>query len=133
MTYSITCSPKLHTLSVAPDLFILFNIFYEFATAAWCICLSVPSGRRGTIFFLSWQIYTTGTILIRSIESFVITLLCLVNQFVPNASILYPLAISENGFLMFSGSSEKVHWEKSVNTLKIQDCKIIALSLLLLV
>ena len=36
-----------------------------------------------------------------------------VNPFVPNASFFYPLKISENlGFLMFSGGSERVHWER---------------------
>ena len=36
-----------------------------------------------------------------------------VNPFVPNASFFYPLKTSENlGFLMFSGGSERVHWER---------------------
>ena len=33
----------------------------------------------------------------------------LLKPFVPNASFLYPLETSENGFLTFSGGSEKVH------------------------
>ena len=34
------------------------------------------------------------------------------NPFVSNAPFLYPLKTSENRFLMFSGSKERVHWEQ---------------------
>ena len=34
------------------------------------------------------------------------------NPFVSNAPFLYPLKTSENRFLMFSGSKERVYWEQ---------------------
>ena len=38
----------------------------------------------------------------------------LLNPFVPNAHLLYPMKTSENlnDFLMFSWGREKVHWEQ---------------------
>ena len=35
----------------------------------------------------------------------------MINPFVPNAPLLYPLKTSEN-LSMFSGSRERVHWEE---------------------
>ena len=38
----------------------------------------------------------------------------MLNPFVPNAPFYYPLNTSEkpSGFLMYSGSRERVHWEQ---------------------
>ena len=35
-----------------------------------------------------------------------------VNQLAPNAPFLYPLNTSENLMVLFSGGTERVHWER---------------------
>ena len=36
----------------------------------------------------------------------------MVNPFAPNALFLHPLQTSENGFVIFIGGRERVHWEQ---------------------
>ena len=64
MPYSITCSTKIFTLETAPLLFILVGVHSEFAMAK-CVHLTVPSGRKGAIFFLKAQMYTFSSTLIK--------------------------------------------------------------------
>ena len=59
MHESITCSTKILTLTIAPFLFLLVG--------AKCVHFIVPSGGRGTLFFLSAEMYTFSSMFIKKI------------------------------------------------------------------
>ena len=63
MHESITCSTKILTLTIAPFLFLLVG--------AKCVHFIVPSGGRGTLFFLSAEMYTFSSMFIKKILTFV--------------------------------------------------------------
>ena len=60
-------------LATVPLLFISVCILCEFAMLLYSyIHFTVPSGRRGALFFQWEQMYTSGSTFIKKIKSFVI-------------------------------------------------------------
>ena len=57
MPFSIPRSTKIITLVTAPFLFILIGVLC-LSVNLLCVHFTVPSGRRGALFFLWTQMYT---------------------------------------------------------------------------
>ena len=71
---------KCLTISLSTEILILANsaTFVDFSYyplwtcyAARCVHFTVPSGRRGALFFLRGQMYTSGSTFIKKIEPFI--------------------------------------------------------------
>ena len=64
MSYNITCSTKILTLTIAPS----FNFKWSSLWICYCprcVRFTAPSGRVGALFFLRRQMYTFGRTFIK--------------------------------------------------------------------